>query len=228
MDVENKLSLIRYKKELKLLNQSILKKDVKSIQQNKKKSKLNEISKINDSKISRSKSNLDKIDLKKNGLNNSNNININISKDQEFQKQDFSQYNVVPELDSKDFTSNSNLEIDQNSKLFSCTEITSSLEQDSGLGSGSGSGSALEIGITRKTESISGKEQAISESKYSSLDSGSISISDTTLEQISKEKLESNLIIKNDQHIDLFENHDIDNKQPPNNMEAINTQEELN
>ncbi|OII73382.1 uncharacterized protein cubi_02594 [Cryptosporidium ubiquitum] len=229
---ENKLSLIRYKKELKLLNQGILNKDIKPVKKDKKKSKLNKKSKMSDSKNSNLESNLnennlkitkfDEINSKENEIDVFKDTNIHVSNGQNSQ-QDSNQNFVGSGFDSKDFTSNSNLEAEPNSELVSDEGLISNSEQDQDTET------TLEAEIVSKSEPNLGKEQVVSESGYSSASNfDSVSISGITLEKISEEGPDNNPINKQDQPGNRFENQDLDINQPYDNKVISTTPEEQN
>ncbi|KAH8582283.1 uncharacterized protein ELE39_003604 [Cryptosporidium sp. chipmunk genotype I] len=229
VDVENKLSLIRYKKELKLLNQSTLNKTSKPGKKNKNKSKPNKKPKINDPKSNNLNSKLyennglkltkfGEFDSKDDGLNAFKNENINASTGQDFRKKEFIQSFVGPGLDNTNFTSNFNSEVEQHFELSSKEELIQTPEHSTG------SESTWEVETVPEAESFLKKEHVSSSMNFSDSDLDSVSISDTTIEQVSEQVLKSTLIIEQNQpnspiERTSIENLDLNLQQLPNNME---------
>lgn len=232
MDVENKLSLIRYKKELKLLNPSNAKKANKTGKKKKKKSKPNDNnlnSKLNENNnIKLGK--FGKFDSKDNELNILKVESINTSLIQDSKKEDSIKNFSGSELGNTDFTLNLNSEVEQNSEISSQKEIIQTLVQNTGQES------PLEREAIPETEkeSISNSVQAISKlinSSDSNLDNASIS--DTTLEQVSEQELEISLTNKEEQPDNpvektLVENQDFSFEQLSNDVEITTGQQDSN
>lgn len=238
MDVENKLSLIRYKKELKLLNPSNAKKTNKTGKKNKKKSKPNKKPNLNESNNDNLNSGLNennnikfgKFDSKDNELNILKVEVINTSLSQDSKKEDSIKNFSGSELGNTDFTLNLNSEVERNSEISSQEEIIQTLIQNKGQES------PLEREAIPETEkeSISISVQAISKlinSSDSNLDNASIS--DTMLEQVSEQELETSPTNKQDQPNNpvektLVENQDFSFEQLSNDAEITTSKQDSN
>ncbi|WKS78580.1 hypothetical protein CPCDC_6g4640 [Cryptosporidium sp. 43IA8] len=238
VDVENKLSLIRYKKELKLLNPSNAKKTNKTGKKNKKKSKPNKKPNLNESNNDNLNSGLNennnikfgKFDSKDNELNILKVEVINTSLSQDSKKEDSIKNFSGSELGNTDFTLNLNSEVERNSEISSQEEIIQTLIQNKGQES------PLEREAIPETEkeSISISVQAISKlinSSDSNLDNASIS--DTMLEQVSEQELETSPTNKQDQPNNpvektLVENQDFSFEQLSNDAEITTSKQDSN
>ncbi|CAD98280.1 hypothetical predicted protein, unknown function [Cryptosporidium parvum] len=229
---------IAHLSELKLLNPSNAKKTNKTGKKNKKKSKPNKKPNLNESNNDNLNSGLNennnikfgKFDSKDNELNILKVEVINTSLSQDSKKEDSIKNFSGSELGNTDFTLNLNSEVERNSEISSQEEIIQTLIQNKGQES------PLEREAIPETEkeSISISVQAISKlinSSDSNLDNASIS--DTMLEQVSEQELETSPTNKQDQPNNpvektLVENQDFSFEQLSNDAEITTSKQDSN